>query len=80
MHRLRRLRRRLHECAVALTENGGPVIDRKRCLDCGKCVIACPSGTLAMGKKDSGCSWGEGSEGIPGSPMSLMEFFHRERY
>jgi anaerobic sulfite reductase subunit C len=33
------------------TEREGPVIDNDLCLKCGKCIRACPTGTLAKGKK-----------------------------
>ena len=32
-------------------ENEVPVIDRDRCLKCGKCMPVCPTGTLAEGQK-----------------------------
>jgi dissimilatory sulfite reductase (desulfoviridin) alpha/beta subunit len=46
-------------CVEACKEDGirldsaqaGPVIDNDLCLKCGKCVSACPTGTLAEGQK-----------------------------
>jgi dissimilatory sulfite reductase (desulfoviridin) alpha/beta subunit len=32
-------------------EHDGPVIDDVRCLYCGKCIGACPTGTIVEGKK-----------------------------
>jgi len=38
------------EDAITLNDgNQGPVIDFTRCLTCGKCIPACPSGTLTQG-------------------------------
>jgi len=39
-----------HEKAIELAETG-PVIDQAACLACGQCVGACPTGTLAPGRK-----------------------------
>ena len=41
------------ETAVALTEDddSGPVIDRKRCINCGRCIPVCPTETLATGQQ-----------------------------
>jgi ferredoxin len=36
--------------AVKLVE-GKPVIDQKRCIDCGQCVRVCPTATLVAEKK-----------------------------
>ena len=43
----------VHVCeerAISLRDNG-PVIDRNRCLCCGKCIEACPTGTLREGRR-----------------------------
>ena len=41
------------ETAVALTEDedSGPVIDRERCINCGRCIPVCPTETLAAGQQ-----------------------------
>jgi anaerobic sulfite reductase subunit C len=41
------------ETAVALTDDddSGPVIDRVRCINCGRCIPVCPTETLATGKQ-----------------------------
>jgi dissimilatory sulfite reductase (desulfoviridin) alpha/beta subunit len=41
------------ETAVAQTEDddSGPVIDRERCINCGRCIPVCPTGTLATGQQ-----------------------------
>ena len=41
------------ETAVALTEDddSGPVIDRERCINCGRCIPVCPTETLATGQQ-----------------------------
>jgi len=41
------------ETAVALTEEeeSGPVIDRERCINCGRCIPVCPTETLATGQQ-----------------------------
>jgi dissimilatory sulfite reductase (desulfoviridin) alpha/beta subunit len=38
---------------VALTEDddSGPVIDRERCINCGRCIPVCPTETLATGQQ-----------------------------
>jgi anaerobic sulfite reductase subunit C len=33
------------------SEKETPLIDHDRCLKCGKCIPACPTGTLAEGRK-----------------------------
>lgn len=40
------------EDAILLdAEKDGPTIDYRLCLKCGKCIAACPTGTLAEGRK-----------------------------
>ncbi|NTU88936.1 MAG: 4Fe-4S binding protein [Actinobacteria bacterium] len=41
----------LRACPVhALSQNGfdAPVVDKKRCISCGKCVRFCPTGALRV--------------------------------
>jgi anaerobic sulfite reductase subunit C len=68
------------ETAVALTEDDtdGPVIDRARCINCGRCTPVCPSGTLASGKEGYRIQLGGKLGRHPRLAMELPEIFSED--
>ena len=68
------------DTAVALADDDGdrPVIDRERCINCGQCIPACPTGTLASGRRGYRIQLGGKLGRHPRLAMELPDIFSED--